>query len=53
MNLFTKQKKTHGHRKKKKTTYGYQRGKERQIKSLGLTYACYILKIDKQQGPML
>ena len=52
MNSFTKQKKTHRHRKKNET-YCYQRGKERQIKSLGLTYAHYILKIDKQQGPML
>ena len=46
MNLFTKQKQTHTHRKQ---SYGYQRGeggKEGQIRSLGLTdthyYSIYI-----------
>ena len=50
MNLFTKQKQTHRHRKQ---TYGYQRGKvggnklgvwDQQIQTT-------IYKIEKQQGP--
>ena len=50
MNSYTKQKKTHRHRKQ---TYGYQRGKEGEgwITSLGLTDTVY--KIDKQQEPTI
>ena len=42
MNLFTKQKQTHRHRKE---TYGYQRGNkvEGLIRSLGLTYTHYYI----------
>ena len=50
MNLFTKQKQTHRHRKQ---TYGYQRGEERKDK-LGVRdqqIQTTIYKINKQQGP--
>ena len=41
MNLFTKQKQTHRHRKQ---TYGYQRGEGwGQIRSLGLIYTHYYI----------
>ena len=49
MNLFTKQKETHGHRKQ---TYGYERGKGEGNK-LGVwdqQIQATIYKIDKQQG---
>ena len=50
MNLFTKQKQTHRHRK---WTYGYQSGKEWRDK-LGVwnqQIHITIYKIDNQQGP--
>ena len=50
MNLFTKQKQTHRHRKQ---TYGYQRGKEWGRDKLGVSeqqVQTTINKIDKQQG---
>ena len=50
MNLFTKQKQTHKHRKQ---TYGYQRGKWGRDK-LGVwnqQIQTNIYKTDKQQGP--
>ena len=55
MNLFTKQEKTHRHRKQ---TYGYQRGKGRrgeEDKLGGWDYQIQttIYKIDKLQGPTI
>ena len=47
MNLFTKQKQTHRHRKQ---SYGYQSGKGCRDK-LGVGIHTTIYKIDKQQGP--
>ena len=50
MNLFTKQKQTHRHRKQ---TYGYQRGRGGRDKLgvLDKQIQTTIYKIDKQQGP--
>ena len=50
MNLFTKQKQTHRHRKQ---TYGYQRGwqgRGEKNKSLGLMDTHYYMQIDERQG---
>ena len=51
MNLFTKQKQTHRHRKQ---TYGYQRGKVGERDKLEVwdqQIQTTIYKIDKQKGP--
>ena len=51
MNLFTKQKQTHRHRKQ---TYGYQRGKVGGSLELGVWVQhipTTIYKVDNQQGP--
>ena len=49
MNLFTKQKDTHRHRKQ---TYSYQRGKRGRDKlRVRLADQTTVYKIDKQQGP--
>ena len=51
MNLFTKQKQTHRHRKQ---TYGYQVGKGGGRDKLGVwdqQIHTTIYKVDKQQGP--
>ena len=52
MNSFTKQKESHRHRKGKKKKLMVTK-EVRRDKSLGLTYAHYIFKIDEQQGPTL
>ena len=53
MNLFTKQKQTHRHRKQ---TYGYQRGKMGGKDKLGVwdwQVHSTIFKINNQQGPTI
>ena len=51
MNLFTKQKQIHRHRKQ---IYGYQRGSGEINQEFGINiYTLLIYKLDSQQGPTI